>query len=322
MSSRLSFAFDHGLSLPAQGLVRLWHPPADIAVESAEICAVQPNAALHAALSARGTPVTPDSDGACARASIVFVPKAKALARHLIAQAISSTSDLVVVDGDKTAGIDPLYKALRKQTDILGTATKAHGRVFWFEPVAGLCSDWVAPPQSVDGYMTAPGVFSADKIDPASHLLAETLPRNLKGHGIDLGAGWGYLGARVLQDNPAASRIDLVEADHSALRCARANVDDKRAAFHWADATAWHPDEKADFVVTNPPFHTGRAAEPRLGQSFLHRARHLLKPSGRLFAVANRHLPYEATLAENFADWSELAGDNRFKVLTASRPRR
>ena len=36
--------------------------------------------------------------------------------------------------------------------------------------------------------------------------------------------------------------------------------------------------------------------------------------------VANRHLPYEATLAAHFGKVDEVGGDARFKILNATRP--
>ena len=72
----------------------------------------------------------------------------------------------------------------------------------------------------------------------------------------------------------------------------------------------------------NPPFHAGRSAEPELGQAFISAAANMLVASGHLWMVANRHLPYETLLGERFSAVSEVAGDNRFKVLHAQRPRR
>ena len=48
----------------------------------------------------------------------------------------------------------------------------------------------------------------------------------------------------------------------------------------------------------------------------------LLTGAGRLWMVANRHLPYEAALAEHFADVAEIGGDNRFKIISATGARR
>ena len=43
------------------------------------------------------------------------------------------------------------------------------------------------------------GIFSADHIDPGSALLAEHLPKNLRGRVADLGAGWGFLSRAALE---------------------------------------------------------------------------------------------------------------------------
>ena len=164
-------------------------------------------------------------------------------------------------------------------------------------------------------------MFSADSIDPGSRLLADTLPAKLGAHIADLGGGWGYLAARALERD-TVTRLDLVEADHAALTCARLNVQDTRLHLHWDDATRWRADTLVDTVITNPPFHTDRTADPALGRSFIAAAAALLKPSGALWLVANRHLPYETSLAEHFSRIDEVTGDNRFKILHASRPSR
>ncbi len=70
----------------------------------------------------------------------------------------------------------------------------------------------------------------------------------------------------------------------------------------------------------NPPFHTSRNADPALGQAFIAAAARVLKPSGHLWIVANRHLPYEATLAEQFAEVAEVGGDGRFKICMRNAP--
>ena len=156
---------------------------------------------------------------------------------------------------------------------------------------------------------------------PATAPLAAALPAKLGRHVADLGAGWGYLSARVLED-AGVETLDLVEADHTALDCARRNIADPRARFHWADALGWQPEGRIDTVVMNPPFHSGRAAAPELGRGFVRAAARVLAPSGQLWMVANRHLAYETTLKECFAEFREAGGDNRFKILQAQRPTR
>lgn len=326
MSSRLSPALQSGLDLPADGPIALWHPPGDADLSDLptdRLQIIQPFAPDHDALAARGFSVSATLPEGTFAASIVFLPRAKALARHLVAQAMDATNGTLAIDGLKTHGVESLLKSLRKRMPVAGVISKAHGKLFWTDAASGLLADWLEEPRTLEsGYVTAPGCFSADGPDPASVLLAETLPPALGARVVDLGAGWGYLSAAALAKAPGIETLDLVEADHAALDCARRNVTDPRAAFHWADATRWQPAAPVDTILTNPPFHTTRSADPRIGQDFLTAAAGMLKPSGRLFAVANRHLPYETTLARLFADTTEIAGNNRFKVICASRPKR
>ncbi|KMW59595.1 Ribosomal RNA small subunit methyltransferase C [Candidatus Rhodobacter oscarellae] len=271
----------------------------------------------HDAWARAGYDVSVAPQGAYS-AAILCLPCAKALARDLIAQARALTSGPILVDGDKVDGIESALRDLRKRAEVGGPVSKAHGKAF--QVTGGDFGDWRAAPAQVEGFQTLPGVFSADGIDPASKLLAEALPAKLPKRMADLGAGWGYLSAQTLS-REGIEALHLVEADHAALECARANVADARARFHWADAR--DVDLKAlDGVIMNPPFHQARAAEPKLGLAFIASAARILAPHGRLWMVANRHLPYEVSLKDAFRTVTEIAGDTRFKVLYAEKPSR
>ncbi len=328
MSARLTLAVEQGgLALPDSGRIVVFHPRAGAdlgALPADRALLVQPFRPDHDALAAAGYSdiswTLPDTGRFAA--ALVFLPRAKKLAQALIARAAAVTDGPVIVDGAKTDGADSVMREVRKRVPLLGSLSKSHGRIFWFQADAAAFADWTAPArQQVDGFVTAPGVFSADGIDPASKLLADNLPAHLGRHVADLGAGWGYLAARLLQDDRLET-LDLVEADRIALTCAQENVGDPRARFHWADATRFEAARPLDAVVMNPPFHTGRAADPALGRDFIAAAARLLGPNGQLWMVANRHLPYETALEAAFAETREIAGDTRFKVLHARRPRR
>lgn len=325
MASRLGAALDHGLVLPDPGRIAVLHPTIDTDLGDLprdRVLIVQPFRPWHDAFRARGFEVAPELTEPCA-AAIVVVPRSKALARALVHLAATCAEGQVIVEGGKSDGIDSVLKDIRKRVPVAGQVSKAHGRVFWFAADAADFADWQDRETVVgEGFVTLPGVFSADGIDPASRLLADALPVNPGRRVADLGAGWGYLAARILADTQVQV-LDLVEADRRALDCARRNVTDPRARFHWADATVWHPaDGPLDTVVMNPPFHAGRAADTALGAQFIEAAARLLTPSGTLWMVANRHLPYEAVLAQRFSKSGEIAGDGRFKVIRAERPRR
>ena len=251
--------------------------------------------------------------------AVVVVPRSKALAQSLIAQACA-TAPFVIVDGQKTDGVDSLFKSCRKILGDIPSITKAHGRLFWF-PASSAFADWSAtsPAKGAHGYFTAAGVYSDGKIDTGSALLRTCLPAKLPRRMADFGAGWGYLAEAVLTCDGVQS-LDLIEAELISLACARLNINDPRASFIWADVRQHQPSVAYDGIVMNPPFHESRAADSALGQSFIRAAAKRLTPQGQLWMVANRHLPYEATLSESFRSVVEVANQNGFKVFHASRP--
>ncbi|MDB5451987.1 MAG: methyltransferase [Caulobacteraceae bacterium] len=163
---------------------------------------------------------------------------------------------------------------------------------------------------------TQPGVFSWDRIDPGSALLMEHLPA-LAGAGADFGCGLGLLARHVLGAG-AVERLTLVDIDRRAVESARLNVEDARAAFEWADVRTLAL-SGLDFVVMNPPFHEGGAEERALGQGFIAAAAQALRAGGVCWLVANRHLPYEAALAESFKRVRLVHEGRAFKVCEAVR---
>lgn len=323
--ARLSLALAEGLALP-DGPITVLHPRAAEVfdpLDRTRLQMVQPFRPDHDALVAMGYDVS--FDFRAAPVALVCLPRAKALALDLIARA-SETAALIMVDGQKTDGIESVFKLLRARVDVLGNITKAHGRLFWFDPRGVDLSDLRAASTMItapDGrvFQTGAGTFSADGIDPGSQLLADALPQDLPAKMADLGAGWGFLSAAVLARN-GVETLHMVEADAAALAMARFNVTDPRAQAHWVDATTFVPPTSVGGVIMNPPFHTGRSAQPALGLAFIAAAARILSPRGHLWMVANRHLPYDAPLAETFAEVTLLTQTPSFKVWHARIPKR
>ena len=324
-ASRLSLALDAGLFDLPDGPITIWGPgiQTDLsAFPKEQVALYSPWKPVVDAWSARGYRISAELPKRT-QLSVVMLPRSKIEARGWIAAAAVRTAGQVVVDGQKTDGVDSHYRDLRKRAEVGAAFAKAHGKTFVIPPDASF-PNWSAaaePGRYVDDFQTVPGVFSYDRIDPGSALLAATLPAKLGARVADFGAGWGYL-SRAILTRPDVGTLHLVEADHRALTCARANVTDPRARFHWADVSTFAPEDLFDTVITNPPFHSGRAADPGLGQTFLKAAALTLRPSGQLWLVANRHLPYETMLKETFRTVEEAAGDRAFKVLHARGPRK
>jgi 16S rRNA (guanine1207-N2)-methyltransferase len=166
------------------------------------------------------------------------------------------------------------------------------------------------------GLWSQPGVFSWDRLDPGSALLAQHLPL-LEGRGADLGCGVGVLALKALE-SPAVANLLLVDLDRRAVDGARRNVADPRASFAWSDVRrADDLPEGLDFVVMNPPFHQGGDENRDLGAGFIAAAARALRRGGRCWLVANRHLPYEAPLGAAFAQVRAVAEGGGFKVYEA-----
>jgi 16S rRNA (guanine1207-N2)-methyltransferase len=320
--SRLSTALNEGLLTVPEGTIAVLRPPSTADLSGFPAARTRISHGFRPDFdhwAARGYAVS--DVPAAAETAVVIIPRTKDLARGLIAQA-SDLAGTVVVDGQKTDGIDSIWRDVRARIGDVPVVTKAHGRLFWF-PASKAFADWAlpGPTRSSDGFVRQPGVFSEGSVDSGSALLATALPARLAGRCADLGAGWGYLAAAVLAREGVAS-VDLIEAEALSLDCARLNITDSRASFHWADATTFAPARPYDVIVMNPPFHIDRTPNPALGRAFIGAAARMLAPHGQLWMVANRHLPYESTLSERFRTVEEAGGDGLFKIVHATRPKR
>lgn len=295
----------------------------------ASISAVQPLRPLYRALEAARADVAPEITGEDYDVTLILCGKHKGENEDRIAEALKRTREggLIVVAGGKEDGIQSLKKRIAKFEWDGDHLPKYHGVAFWFtrpEDVTDAVQKLAKVPVRVDGLFEAsPGMFSHDRIDAGSELLASRLPNDFHGHAADFGAGWGYLAAKLAEASPGTKGVDLFEADHEALEAARvnmmANAPRMPARFYWFDLTSEEPRDKYDLIVMNPPFHEGHAAEPSLGVAIIKTALKALKQGGKLMMVANRGLPYEQVLAENSKEYGETCRNARFKVLWAKR---
>jgi 16S rRNA (guanine1207-N2)-methyltransferase len=265
---------------------------------------------------------------------LVLPPRQRDESRALLARALQhlAGAGVVVASMLNAEGARSAESDLASLAGPVQTLSKNKCRVFWATEDSarmdlGRIAAWAlldAPRPIADGrFQSRPGLFAWDRIDAASALLASCLPADLSGHGADLGAGFGYLSAEVIARCPGVVALDLYEAEARALDLARINLTNQaervppvKLAYHWHDVTSGLA-ERYDFIVSNPPFHQGRADLPDLGRAFIAAAAAALKPRGRLWLVANRHLPYEAALANGFASCRSVQVQDGFKVIEA-----
>ncbi|MEW9623495.1 class I SAM-dependent methyltransferase [Rhodanobacter geophilus] len=265
---------------------------------------------------------------------LLLPPRQRDEARALFARALDrlAPGGTLVASMAKAEGAKSGEADLRQLAGVAGSLSKHHCRVFWATPEAeaidrALQDAWRAldaPRETPEGWWSRPGLFAWDRVDRASALLAAHFPADLGGRVADLGAGYGYLAAQLIARCPGIAALDLYEAEARALEPARRNTANAlRAAgrdlpvgVHWHDVTRGLP-QRYDAIVSNPPFHLGRADLPELGRAFIASAADALAAAGRLLIVANRHLPYEALLGARFAKVRQLALQDGFKVIEA-----
>lgn len=266
---------------------------------------------------------------------LALPPRQREEARALLASACAA----VAPGGVVIAAVANDEGAKSREADLkqlagggLAVQSKHHCRVFWTQPDAAFDAALVAQWRQLDaprriasadvpggGFASRPGVFAWDRVDAASRMLAATLPDDLCGSVADFGAGWGYLSMQALARCPRIASLDLYEADARALALARRNLADASVptAFHWHDVEQGVAD-RFDAIVCNPPFHAlGRGERPDIGRAFIAAAAAALKPGGRLWLVANRHLPYEDALGAGYAQVRIVAQEGGFKIVEA-----
>jgi 16S rRNA (guanine1207-N2)-methyltransferase len=291
-----------------------------------DVCAEQSFRPAYLRLKQTGWSVTPRIESGGYELGLVLLTKYKEENFANIARgwALLSAGGTLVCAGANDDGAASLAKHVAKAFGLADSLSKFHCRVFWLKRSVRRSPDYwrdLASLQPVgDGsWKSQPGIFSWDRIDDGSALLARHLPDDLSGHVADFGCGWGYLGREILARSSGVARIDLIDAEQRALEAARANLADPRAAFHWLDLAVEPAPAIYDAIVCNPPFHAGRAAEPALGQGIIAAAARALRPGGRFYMVANRGLPYEPQLKANFASFETLADNNKFRISRAIR---
>ena len=285
----------------------------------------------YRSLAAAGYRVKPRVEGKDYDAALVLCGRHRGRNEAMISDAVERVrpGGMIVVAGSAADGIASLRKRLEKLVGLEGSLPKYHGVAFWLrrpdEPAAmRLALSAHNEPTLVEGrFVTAPGMFSHDRVDAGSRLLAENLPDRCDGAAADFGAGWGYLSAMLAERTAELKSIDLYEAGYDALEAAKSSLAGRGGAptfdFHWHDLAGEQVAGSYDLIVMNPPFHQGRAAEPEMGRAFIRAASGALRRGGRLFMVANRGLPYDQALKAGFSDVTEICRDGGFRVIVARR---
>jgi 16S rRNA (guanine1207-N2)-methyltransferase len=143
------------------------------------------------------------------------------------------------------------------------------------------------------------GVFSGDRVDPATkYLLLDAPAPPTTGILVDLGCGYGPIACTLAARRPEAT-VWAVDVNRRALDLCRDNA----AALGLVNVAVFEPDEvpddPIDLIWSNPPIRIGKPALHDLLAKWLTR----LTPHGTAVLVVHRHLG-----SDSLQRWLEAEG--------------
>ncbi len=260
---------------------------------------------------------------------LLYWPKAKAEADFLLSMLMSQLGagcEIVVV-GENRSGIKSIEKQFSQYGSVKKYDSARRCSFYWGQcqqvPKPFLLDDWFKTYQvEYQGQSltvkSLPGVFSHGEFDLGSRLLLDTLPE-IKGKTLDFGCGAGVIGSVLAKLNPS---IELEMIDVSALAVASSQA---TLAANGLDAKVYASDifsdtgKDYDFIISNPPFHSGldtsyNATETLLEQGPAHQAKH-----GELYIVANSFLRYPPIIEQAYGHCETLNKTNKFNIYYAKK---
>ena len=158
------------------------------------------------------------------------------------------------------------------------------------------------------------GVFSAEKIDPATQFLIDNIQFEDEGKTIlDLGAGNGIL-TKVIADKNPKNEFHLIDDFFLAVESQKLNLVGDSFHFHLNDELSDFDNCIFDFVISNPPFHFEHEINIDVSLELFRQVYRCLKNGGEFQLVANQHLNYKTHLVKYFQEVEIIAENQKFVI--------
>lgn len=194
----------------------------------------------------------------------------------------------------------------------------------WAETEGILPGAWQRFAVGIDGedvvLETQPGVFAGARLDAGTRLLLEYLKVRSGARMLDIGSGAGVIG--VAASRRGASKVDLVDANLLAVEASSRNLERLGVAGRAfaSDVFSEVGGERYDLIVSNPPFHRGKAVDYSVADRLIAEAPAHLADGGRLLIVANAFLAYGKRMERGFRSVETVAATRQYHVLEAGDP--
>lgn len=271
---------------------------------------------------------------------IIDLPKGRQLAQRwlLLAYEAARLGATLYLSGAKEAGIQSVMQdsqALLGEGTIIGYKKGNRIGRFTIRKQPDDLPDWAnqagIAPQSWAEFdckisnknlrmFSLPGIFSSDRIDAGTRVLIESLDLPPGAQVLDLGCGNGLVG--IFAAGAGADTIDFIDVNLLAIAATRKNL-----AFHqiqraqvWAsDALEAVHNRRYSHILTNPPFHAGKAVDYQMAQAFIQQSWSHLNPGGQFILVANQFIRYDNLLRLTFQNAHLVVARDGYQVWMATK---
>jgi len=194
-------------------------------------------------------------------------------------------------------------------------------------PIATGASDWPHSETHDDLGLTVRAhgaAFAGTSVDIGTRALLDVLDRMKPDaeSAIDLGCGTGVLAAALALQRP---RLRVIASDQSAaaVASARATMDAnalaERVTVVRDDALSSRPENSAELILINPPFHIGSSVHAGIALKLFADAARVLSPGGELWSVWNTHLGYRPELTRIVGPTRQVGRNTKFTVTVSTR---
>lgn len=263
-------------------------------------------------------------DGVQADLVLLYWPKSKKEAAYLLAMLMSKlgVGTEIVVVGENRSGIKSIEKMFQEYGSVQKYDSARRCSFYWGQcesvPTQFNINDWfksysVEYQDKTITVCSLPGVFSHGELDIGSRLLIDALPK-LKGRVLDFGCGAGVIGTVILTLNPDIE-LELCDISALAIRSSQETL-----AANNLTATVFASDIYSDitseyqYIVTNPPFHSGLETSYDTTETLLAKAPAALVKRGELYVVANSFLKYSPIIEKSFGACQTLSKTKKFVI--------
>jgi len=171
-------------------------------------------------------------------------------------------------------------------------------------------------------FYTAPGVFSKNKIDKGTALLADSMLIDSDWLVLDIGCGYGAIGIAAAKSFPETNVL-MTDINRRAIKLTKMNIELNRVCNAEVKQSNLYENIKAQFntIIVNPPQSAGK----QICFQIIEKAKAHLKKNGLLQLVARhnkggKHLSQK--MKEIFGNVKETAKKGGYRVYVSEKEQR